>query len=172
MKKEYGFIFDIKKCVQCHACELACKVINNIEAGISWRKISTLWEDEFPEVKSVTISIACIHCIDPECIKVCPAEAILKNEKNGIVFVDSDKCIACGSCGEACPVQAPQYGKDDKMQKCDLCVDRVTAGNAPACVATCPSGALDFAYMDIDDKKDYENKIAKIHQQISDMQKY
>jgi anaerobic selenocysteine-containing dehydrogenase len=69
-------------------------------------------------------------------------------ESLGIVIVDRSKCIGCGTCGTACPYQAPQYGKQKFMQKCHLCLARVRAGRQPACVSTCPAGALSFGAMD------------------------
>jgi Fe-S-cluster-containing dehydrogenase component len=77
-------------------------------------------------------------------LEICPVGAISKREEDGIVIVDRDKCIGCHSCETACPYGAPQYGLDGKMQKCNLCVDRIAEGKDPACVAVCPGEALAF----------------------------
>ena len=147
MPEQYGFAFDIERCVQCHACEVACKSLNGIEAGISWRKVVDLWKGQYPDVTNRSISFGCMHCSEPACEAVCPADAITKHPEYGAVLVDRDKCIGCHSCFLACPFDIPQFGADGKMQKCDLCVDRLSLEKEPMCAATCPSGALHFGPM-------------------------
>jgi anaerobic dimethyl sulfoxide reductase subunit B (iron-sulfur subunit) len=143
-KEQYGFDFDASKCVQCHACEVACKASHNLELGIKWRRVVGIWDGHFPGVTSRTVSLSCLHCGNPPCEAVCPRGAIKKRLEDGIVTVDQEKCVGCHACLMACPFGAPQYGANGKMQKCDLCVDRVTQGKEPACVSTCPAGALSF----------------------------
>lgn len=107
-----------------------------------------MWHGQFPSVRSRTVSMACMHCGDPPCVAVCPRGAIKKRLEDGIVVVDRQKCFGCHLCSIVCPFGAPQYGSDGKMQKCDLCVDRIEQGEEPACVATCPTDALRFGTMD------------------------
>ena len=90
------------------------------------------------------LSISCLHCAKPACLEVCPVDAISKRAEDGIVVVDRAVCIGCRSCARACPYGAPQFGRDGTMQKCNLCLGRITRGEVPACVATCPGEALDF----------------------------
>ena len=156
--QEYSFTFNINKCVQCHACEAACKIHNGIETGLKWRRVKTYWYGEYPEISSRTLSISCLHCTDPACLKICPEQAIFKNS-NGVVLVEGDLCTGCMSCLEACPVGAPQFGADSKMQKCDLCVGRLENGEDPICVDTCPGGAIGFELMDTQDKIEFENEM-------------
>ena len=148
MAKQYGFIIDSERCVDCRACLTACKASHNVELGVSWRHVTGVWKGSYPDVSFASYSMTCNHCEEPACVKVCPAHAISKRSEDGIVIVDSTKCIGCGACGRACPYHAPQYGKDKRMQKCDLCVDRVSAGKQPVCVATCSAGALTFGSME------------------------
>jgi Fe-S-cluster-containing dehydrogenase component len=89
-----------------------------------------------------------MHCGQPGCEAVCPQGAITKRSEDGIVVVDRSECIGCESCAEACPFGAPQHGKDGKMQKCDLCVERFAQGKQPVCVETCPGEALQFGTME------------------------
>ena len=148
MIKQYGFGFDAERCVQCHACEVACKSLHGIEPGIRWRRVVDIWDGQYPNVMNRTISFACLHCGDPACETVCPTGAIKKRTQDGIVVVNRDRCIGCHICLMACPFGVPQYGNDGKMQKCDLCVDLLAHGKEPACVATCPAEALHFGTME------------------------
>ena len=145
---QYGFDFDTNRCVQCHACELACKSLHHIEFGVHWRRVVSLWSGEYPNVVNRTVSLGCLHCGEPACEAACPTGAITKRAGDGIVVVDEETCIGCRCCFLACPFGVPQFGSDGKMQKCDLCVDRLMEGKEPACVATCPGEALHFGTME------------------------
>lgn len=142
MGKQYGFYVEVEKCVQCHACEVACKAKNNVELGVHWRRVSSIWGGQFPNVTNTSISLSCMHCGHPACEAVCPTGAIKKRAEDGIVTVDRTKCIGCRYCFFACPFGVPQFGKDGTMQKCELCLDRLSEGKQPMCVTTCPGSAL------------------------------
>jgi anaerobic dimethyl sulfoxide reductase subunit B (iron-sulfur subunit) len=148
MGKQLGFYLDLDRCVQCHACEVACKACHEIELGITWRQVIGLWAGEYPDLISRTITFSCMHCGDPSCVEACPTQAITKRAEDGIVVVDQDECIACGACAEACPFGVPKFGQDGTMQKCDLCADRLAQGKQPACIGTCPSEALHFGALE------------------------
>jgi anaerobic dimethyl sulfoxide reductase subunit B (iron-sulfur subunit) len=148
MAKQYGFIIDSERCVDCRACVTTCQTGHNLDLGIAWRHVTSTWTGSFPLVTFTSVSMACNHCAEPACIQVCPANAISKRGEDGIVVVNSTECIGCRACAEACPYNAPQYGADGHMQKCNLCLDRIGAGKEPACVTTCPAGALTFGVMD------------------------
>lgn len=94
------------------------------------------------------LSAACYHCAEPSCLPACPVGAITKRDGFGVVVVDRETCLGhdnCALCLEACPYDAPQFGAEAnaKMQKCDLCLDRLEAGKHPICVDACPMRALD-----------------------------
>ncbi len=144
MKKQYGFYINTDRCVQCHACEVACKSWNGIEPGIRWRRVLDVWNGQFPSVTNQTISYSCMHCEKPSCVEACPEKAIAKRVKDGIVVVDPGKCVGCRTCSAACPFDIPQYGRNGVMQKCNLCLERLDQGKQPSCVATCPGEALRF----------------------------
>ena len=141
MTGKYNIDFISEKCVQCFACEAACKSWRDLEPGMKYRTVRNIWHGAYPEVRSSSQSISCMHCEDPACMEACPASAI--SIEDGIVLVDTDKCTGCRLCYRACPVKAPQFGSDRKMRKCDLCtglIDHET--ETPPCVSTCPTGAL------------------------------
>ncbi|NLF15511.1 MAG: 4Fe-4S dicluster domain-containing protein, partial [Anaerolineaceae bacterium] len=119
-----------------------------------------VWNGTFPDVTRTFVSMSCLHCGDPACASVCPTGAITKRAEDGIVVVDQDKCIGCHYCFYACPFGVPQYGPDGKMYKCDFCLDRLEEGKEPACVATCPTGALHSGTME-ELAKRAEEKAAK-----------
>ena len=158
MAKQLGFFLNSRRCVQCHSCQVACKLVHKVELGPTWRKVLNYWEGEFPLVANRTISLSCFHCARPACLEICPASAISKRKEDGVVVVDRNECVGCRNCEKACPYGAPQYGVDGKMQKCDLCLERRAEGKEPACVATCPGEALAFG-----DLAELEQLAAKKH---------
>jgi DMSO reductase iron-sulfur subunit len=160
MAKQLGFFVSSKRCVQCHSCQVACKLAHDTELGPNWRKVLNYWEGEFPNVANKTISISCFHCEKPACLEICPAGAISKRAEDGVVVVDQKECVGCRNCELACPYGAPQFGASGKMQKCDLCLERRAEGKQPACVATCPGDALAFG-----DVSELEQLAAKKHAQ-------
>jgi anaerobic dimethyl sulfoxide reductase subunit B len=144
MGKQFGFYINTDRCVQCHACEVACKSWNNLEPGIRWRKVMDVWDGQFPEVTNRTVSFSCMHCAKPACVVVCPEQALSKRGEDGIVVIDQKKCVGCRSCAKVCPFQIPQYGRAGVMQKCNLCMGRLSDGKLPICVITCPGEALKY----------------------------
>lgn len=86
-----------------------------------------------------------MHCEDPGCLKACPAPGAIVQYNNGIVDFHQENCIGCGYCITGCPFDIPRISKkDNKAYKCTLCSDRVAVGQEPACVKTCPTGAIVF----------------------------
>jgi anaerobic dimethyl sulfoxide reductase subunit B (iron-sulfur subunit) len=148
MKKQYFFYINSDRCVQCHACAVACKSWNSLEPGIQWRRILDVWDGQFPEVTNQTISYSCMHCAKPVCVDACPEHAIYKRVEDGIVIVDPAKCAGCRTCATVCPFHIPQHGKSGAMQKCNFCLERLEQGKQPSCVATCPGEALKFGAME------------------------
>jgi anaerobic dimethyl sulfoxide reductase subunit B (iron-sulfur subunit) len=143
---QLGFYFDQQRCTGCDTCVVACKQWHQVPAGpASWRRVHTLEEGRFPQVWVAHLSLSCCHCGEPACIPACPAAAITKRAGDGVVVVDQGLCIpGCRSCLSACPYQAPQFRDDEsRMEKCDLCLNRLGEGKQPLCVATCPLRALD-----------------------------
>ncbi len=156
-KKQFGFKFVKENCIQCHGCQVACKSWRGVELGVAWRRVENIWEGTYPRVKCMSVSVSCMHCVEPACVAACPEEAIRKRPEDGIVVVDREACTGCQTCLEACPFDAPQFGSDELMQKCDTCMDQRTSDSeAPPCVATCPTEALALVKMDIEEKRKAE----------------
>ncbi|MDO5735650.1 MAG: dimethylsulfoxide reductase subunit B [Propionibacteriaceae bacterium] len=152
--KQLGFYFDQTLCTGCKACQIACKDKHDLPVGVNWRRVAEysggawLVDDATGtatnSVFTYYTSISCNHCEDAICVTVCPTQAMHKGE-NGIVSVDPNLCIGCRYCEMACPYSAPQFDPDKGvMTKCNFCADRIEVGGTPACVASCPSRALDF----------------------------
>ena len=121
-----------------------------------WRRLTkTEYGTVSPNIDILSTSLGCNHCATPACIPVCPMQIIYKEPTYGIVLVDNANCISCGKCQDACPWKSPQfydpnfrsYTQADparpKMTKCTLCIDRISAGLKPQCVASCMNRALD-----------------------------
>lgn len=145
-----AFIFDINKCVACHACVIACINENNIEIPENWRQIDGFNELRHPELPVFYYSIACNHCDDAPCMKNCPANAYTKDPNTGAIIHHAERCIGCKYCTWACPYDAPIFNKNTRIiEKCTFCNHRLEENLKPACVLNCPVGALDFGKMEI-----------------------
>ena len=152
---QYGFYFDQTRCIGCHTCSVACKDWYDIDAGpVNWRRVSLIENGKFPNLFVAYMSNSCNHCAEPPCVLVCPEKAITKRDKDGIVVVDREKCsgnIKCNTlCLNSCPWKAPQFSLDEnaKMQKCNLCVERLEKDEQTICVEACPMYALDVGPLD------------------------
>ena len=142
---QVGWIIDLKKCIGCRTCFVACKAENNTPLRTDWRYVVEREQGAYPTAKREFISLACNHCDEPACMKACPVDAISKRESDGIVLVDQDACIGCRYCVFVCPYGAPQIDTDTgKVSKCTMCVHRLDAGLSPACAASCLAGAIQY----------------------------
>ena len=140
----YGWLLDTKRCIECRACETACKQWNQLPAGagLRYRKVRVVETGKSPNVRAVALSISCNHCEEATCVKVCPAKAITRRA-DGIVLIDGKRCLGCRQCQSFCPYDAPVFNEASKqMQKCTMCADRVDQNLQPACATLCPTGAL------------------------------
>lgn len=148
----YAFYFDSSVCAGCKACQVACKDKNHLPLGVLWRRVYEVagggWvrqEDAWiSTVFAYNISIGCNHCEQPICMECCPTNAFSRRA-DGIILLNSERCVGCRYCTWVCPYGAPQYDeKTGVTSKCDFCNDRLDTGLAPVCVAACPMRALDF----------------------------
>ncbi len=132
------FVQDWSRCIGCKACVQACE-----ECG-THRGHSMIHLDEVDRsVTTQTVPMVCMHCDDPTCAEVCPADAIKQNEDGVVQSSLKPRCIGCSNCVLACPFGVPKYfSAFDQMMKCDLCYDRTSVGGKPMCASVCPSQAL------------------------------
>lgn len=141
---QYGFWMDTSRCVACGACVMVCREAHGLPDETARRRLVRY---VFENGDSKTLSVACFHCAEPACARVCPASAISKRE-GGVVVVDQDRCIGCKYCKQACPFGIPQYGSKG-MEKCDCCLSRgVKTGDIPLCVSACKADALSYGNLD------------------------
>jgi Fe-S-cluster-containing dehydrogenase component len=134
------FFIDPSRCIGCQACYHAC-------AECETHRGQSMIHLEYvePEVSPQTVPVVCMHCEDPACAKVCPADAIKKTPDGIVQSALKSRCIGCSNCVLACPFGVPRYvARIDQMVKCDMCYDRTSVGKKPMCVTVCPSGALAF----------------------------
>lgn len=149
--KRYTIDLDLKKCVSCGACMIACMDQNDICVEEGQRPFRNVFDIESEKNETVTyshLSLACMHCTDAPCIIACPSACIRKDEETNLTVFDTTNCIGCHSCAMACPFGIPSFGKNGKMQKCDGCYVRVHHGMKPACVKACPVDALKLIELD------------------------
>jgi len=159
-------LIDVTKCIGCKACQTACMEWNDLrdEVGYntgvydnphdltehSWT-VMRFAEYENPDgnLEWLIRKDGCMHCAEPGCLLACPAPGAIVQYTNGIVDFHEENCIGCGYCITGCPFNIPRLSKTEHVTyKCTLCSDRVAVGQEPACVKTCPTGAIVFGTKD------------------------
>jgi len=158
---EVAKLIDVTTCIGCKACQVACSEWNDIRAEVgtnigvydnptdlsaqAWTVMRFSETEENGKLEWLIRKDGCMHCADPGCLKACPSPGAIIQYKNGIVDFHQENCIGCGYCVTGCPFNVPRISKEDsKAYKCSLCSDRVAVGQEPACVKTCPTGAIQF----------------------------
>jgi len=145
----YGMVIDLKRCLGCDTCTMACKAANATTRGILWNRVLKYETGKYPHVRLNYLPVLCMHCKEPECEKVCPTGATSKRE-DGIVAVDNEKCVGCRYCMLACVYASRSFYEEVRtfypghmtrfeqtgydrhrlgtVEKCDFCSERVQAG--------------------------------------------
>jgi Fe-S-cluster-containing dehydrogenase component len=141
--KNAEFFIDYSRCIGCEACVQACAECDT-HRGVSMIHLETIARRESVQ----TAPQICMHCEEPICAQVCPADAIKKTPDGVVQSSLKPRCIGCSNCVMACPFGVPKYQIDiDQMMKCDMCYDRSSVGKKPMCATVCPSGALTYTTM-------------------------
>ena len=131
---EKTLIITPSRCTACRTCELACSFRHATNGGPGLSRIRAFM---FGEGKNQIVT--CFQCDDAACVKVCPVQALVRNEDTGAIEVDRGRCIGCGLCSIACPFGHMAHDRDNDIAvKCDLC------GGEPACAAFCPTKTLEY----------------------------
>lgn len=181
-----GILIDLTRCIECQTCSIACKMQNNVPQNMLWNRVLTEGADvvdgssgTYPALSKVYVPVACQHCENPACMKVCPTGSTYKDEK-GRVQIDYEKCIGCRMCMAACPYNArvfnwnepvrdPDFNYGDRevpvrhrgvMEKCTLCKERTDRGEDPFCVRSCMTRARVFGDLD-DPTSEIFRRVAK-----------
>jgi formate dehydrogenase iron-sulfur subunit len=174
MAERLAMYIDASKCMACRGCQIACKQWNDLEGYIpgvrettnvgtyenplaldsqTWTRIKFTEYDDGDRFQWLFLKQGCMHCTNAACVDACPTGA-LKYGPYGIVTFERDLCNGCGYCSQYCPFGIPQLdvastlSGEAKASKCVFCQDRTTNGLKPACVKTCPAGALDWGDRD------------------------
>jgi Fe-S-cluster-containing dehydrogenase component len=136
----YEFYVDPSRCIGCQACVQACAECET-HRGVPMIHVDFLERESGIQ----TTPMVCMHCDDPTCAEVCPADAIKKNEDGVVLSALKPRCVACSNCVVACPFGVPKVmAGPELMMKCDMCWDRTSAGKRPMCATVCPSQALAY----------------------------
>lgn len=181
---QYGMVVDLKGCVGCHACSMACKMANNLPKDMWYNDVKTEGgasrdtpAGEYPNNSMRFIPVSCQHCAEPACVAACPTGATHKDEETGIVHQDTDVCIGCQACINACPyegvrtfVENPVFSVDvalgvetapthnpTTVEKCNFCAPLIAKGETPACMEFCVGRARFW-----DDLDDPESEVSKL----------
>ena len=141
--QQYAFQVDLDSCTGCKACVAGCHSMNGLDETETWRSVGMLHGGTPMAPVQATVTTACHHCVEPACMTGCPVEAYEKDPVTGIVNHLDDQCIGCQYCTLTCPYEVPRFNERlGIVRKCDMCSDRLKAGEAPACVQACPNGAI------------------------------
>ena len=159
---QYGFYFNGRRCTGCKTCVLACKDLHDLPSSIAFRQVyeyggGSWWRQPDGTVTQDTfcyyVSVACNHCGNPACVRVCPTQATYQME-DGIIAMDYHRCIGCRFCMAGCPFGARSFNFVDPrkylsdpvpnpayptrmigvVEKCTFCAERLAVGQMPACV--------------------------------------
>src|SRR5262245_41170588 len=150
--EQYRFHVDMRKCIGCKCCVVACNEQNGNPAPINWRRVGEIEGGFFPQTSRSYLSMGCNHCLEPTCLAGCPVDAYTKDPATGIVTHSADACIGCQYCTWNCSYGVPQYNPErGVVGKCDMCHGRLSLGQSPACVSACPEGALQIEIVDVDE---------------------
>lgn len=162
--RKFVMVIDLSRCKNLKKCQSSCNHAHQIHPDQNWIKLHPIQESE--KTAPYWQPTTCMHCDEPPCVKVCPVDATFKRQ-DGIVLIDSDRCIGCRFCMAACPystrvfnweelnlpkaVAEKPYSCETSMPqkvgtvgKCDFCPDMVKQGELPHCVSACPNGVFFF----------------------------
>jgi len=144
-------VVDADKCYACLGCVVEC-AYRRAGASPDVPLTSGVLRHAACDVVAVgtePVPLVCNHCEDAPCITVCPSGALHREAEGGPVLLDAELCIGCRACVMACPFGMIRLrAGSTSPAKCDLCIERAAEGLPPACVAACPTKALELRDLD------------------------
>lgn len=151
-KRRYAMVIDLRRCIGCDACMVACKAEFDVPLGVFRTWVPYRVVGTYPNVRKHFMPRLCNHCEDPPCVRACPVGATYVVEDGGFVLQRYERCIGCKACMASCPYNARFMLPKSRtytditsvVDKCTFCHHRVTQGLAPACVQTCIGRARIF----------------------------
>lgn len=163
--KKGMIVVEPERCLTCRTCELQCAVAHSQSKDLT----TAIFECPLPQtrikvesVDDLGVPLQCRHCEDAPCVKICPTKATIKPEAEGPVLIKDNRCIGCKWCVLVCPFGVIRMGREGKaVTKCDLCFERLEKGEFPACVAGCPSKAIQFKSLDEVSKEKRKEHLVK-----------
>jgi Fe-S-cluster-containing dehydrogenase component/formate-dependent nitrite reductase membrane component NrfD len=158
----YGFAIDLRKCIGCHACTIACKAEHEIPIGVNRCWVKSVEKGTFPDTRRFFFPVLCNQCDDAPCVRICPTSALYKR-RDGIVDLNGAACIGCRACMVACPYDQLFIDPNTHTaEKCNFCANRVENNLLPACVSVCPTECRIFG-----DMEDSTSEVYRIVQSAS-----
>jgi Fe-S-cluster-containing dehydrogenase component/formate-dependent nitrite reductase membrane component NrfD len=155
----YGFAIDLRKCIGCHACTIACKAEHQIPIGVNRCWVKTVEKGVFPDTRRFFFPVLCNQCVEAPCVRICPTRALFKR-RDGIVDLNGSACIGCRACMEACPYDQLFIDPNTHTaEKCNFCANRVENRLLPSCVSVCPTECRIFG--DLDDPTSEVSRIVR-----------
>jgi phenylacetyl-CoA:acceptor oxidoreductase subunit 1 len=191
----WGMVIDVRKCVGCQTCTIACKLEHNLPPGIFWRYVIDAEVGTYPDVQRRFLPMQCMHCGEPPCVPVCPTGAS-QQRSDGIVWIDYTVCVGCGYCVVACPYRARhlipteqwyfapptppevhqrQPARVGVCTKCTFCMQRLDTAPAgarpgvePVATPVCATTCIANAihFGDLDDPDSEASKLVRLHKTV------
>ena len=157
--KQYAFVVELDRCIGCKGCQVACKMENGTALGSDRTKVRAVGPTgTYPNLELHFLPTMCQQCENPVCVQVCPSGAVYKSREDGVVRIDTMKCIGCHSCNQECPYHANTFSEMYRsMDKCTICAQLREIGEEPACVKNCSGRALHYG-----DINDPESEVSRL----------